>query len=145
MWSGSSTSSAPSRLQHGLDAGVQLGGAEGLHDVVVGPGLQDGDHLRLLVAGRRHDDGYVADRAEHTQHLGPVDVREPQVEHDEVGPAGDRRVEPRHAGGRRRDGVPLVAQGAHEGAAQLWIVLHDEKMGHTTTVVRGFGRPLTGR
>jgi hypothetical protein len=64
--------------QDGADPGVELGGAEGLDDVVVGARVEHRDDLGLVVTGRGDDDRDPADPAEHPQRRGAVDVGHPR-------------------------------------------------------------------
>ena len=83
----------------GADAGFELGHAEGLGDVVVGASVEGGDLAVLGAGGREDDDRDVAPLADPPAHGEPVDVGEPEVEHDDVG-RGERGL-----------GDPLLAVG----------------------------------
>lgn len=74
--------------QHGLDAGHQLAGREGLGDVVVGAGLEAGHLVLLLAAGGEHDERDAAGALLAAQALGELDARhagQHPVEQDQVG------------------------------------------------------------
>ena len=58
---------------------------ERLRDVVVRAELEPDDLVQLVVAGREHDDRHRAARAEPLADLEPVDPRQHDVEHDEIG------------------------------------------------------------
>ena len=62
----------------------KLAGAERLRDVVVCAGVQPPQAVLLVHARRQHDDRDVRLRAQRLAHLRPVELREHQVEHDEV-------------------------------------------------------------
>ncbi len=66
-------------------ASEQLLHAEGLRDVVVGPGVERRDLVGLRLAHREHDHRHVAERADAPDHLGAVEVGQPEVEQHEVG------------------------------------------------------------
>ena len=86
----------------GADAGLELGHAEGLGHVVVGPAVQR-RHLAVLgAAGRQDDDGDLAPLADPLGHGQSVEVGQPEVEDDDV--RGDQ-------GGL---GDPLLAVGRGE-------------------------------
>ena len=92
------SSSVRPAAQHGPDAGVELDGGEGLDDVVVGADLEQPHHRRPVVAGRRDDDRDVADGPQHRQDVGPVDVRQAEVEQHDVRLLLDGRRQRRHPG-----------------------------------------------
>ena len=70
--------------QDGADAGFELGQRAGLHDVVVGPEIEDTDPLGLLGPAGEHDHGQGAVPAQAGEDLVPVDPRQAQVEQDQV-------------------------------------------------------------
>jgi hypothetical protein len=62
--------------QDGSDPRVQLRATERLDQVVIGAGLENGDDLRIAVAGGGDDDGDVVDRPQHDLAArGDVEVR----------------------------------------------------------------------
>ena len=65
---------------HRIDAGLQLGHAERLHDVVVGADAQAGDPVALLGPRGHRDDGHVAAAAQLPADLQAVAVGQAQVE-----------------------------------------------------------------
>ncbi len=72
----------------GVHAGGQLGGGEGLGDIVVGAGHKAGDLVHLLGAGGEHDDADVrVGRADAAADLEAVDVRQHDVQqgHTDIG------------------------------------------------------------
>ncbi len=75
------------------DAAPELTNGEGLRDVVVRPQLE-ADHLvQLVVSGREHDDRHGALGAQPPAHLEPVELREHEVEDDEVDPLRSEPLE----------------------------------------------------
>ncbi len=99
-----SPSLSPSRLhaaQHGVHAGDELGGRERLDDVVVGSEAEADHAVGLLAARRQQDHGHVAVLAQPRHHLQPVEAGQHHVEHDEVGPVLERRLDRRRAVRRR--------------------------------------------
>jgi hypothetical protein len=120
----------PAAAQHRAHPGVELGGGERLDDVVVGPRVQHPDDLLLVVAGGRHDDRHRAHRAQHPQQLAAVQVGQPEVEHDQVGPLGQGGLQAVHRGVRGGDGVAALAQGPHQGGTDRRVVLDQQEMSH---------------
>ena len=101
----------PDPAQHRTDPRLELGGRVRLDDVVVGPRVQRLHQARVVVAGAGDDHRHLAHRPQHRQHLGAVDVGEPEVEDDHVGAGVDGEREPGHPVGRGVDGV-LAARAA---------------------------------
>ena len=117
----------PGRAPEGdAEAGVQLVDAERLGHVVVGAALEGLDLLALLVpAGQDHDRrGRLAPDA--ADHVEPVDVGQPEVEQDDVGPA----ALPAMQRGAAVGGLigPVAARRRARGRAppRLVVVLDDE-------------------
>ena len=116
------------RRSKARSAGEELIERERLHEVVVGAGVEAGDAIAHLVAGRQHQHGrVVAARAEAPAHFEPVGARHQHVEDDRIGRdvldleqrivAVDRGV---HV-------VALVAKRARDGFAHALVVFYDEE------------------
>jgi hypothetical protein len=103
--------------QHGIDAGDELGGGEGLDDVVVGAEAQAVDAVGLVAPGGEEDDRDARTRAlpQQPHDLEPVETGQHEVEHDEVWVPG------RDAG---EGGVP-VAGDARVVVRALEVARHD--------------------
>lgn len=71
--------------EDGPDPGLELSGAERLHDVVVGPELQPQDPVVLRGPGGEHDDGDLGLLADLPGNFESVHPRQHEVEEDEVG------------------------------------------------------------
>jgi len=73
--------------QHRVYPGDQLSRREGLDDVIVGALAQADEAVGLLAAGGQHDHRDPRSRllVQLPHHLDPVDSRQHQVEHDQVG------------------------------------------------------------
>src|SRR3954471_6206326 len=71
--------------QQRAQAGEQLLALERLDEVVVGAGVQALDARLQGVAGGEHQDRHVVTLAQATGHVHPIDLGQPEVEHDEVG------------------------------------------------------------
>ena len=84
--------------QQRADPREQLARAERLRQVVVGPEVQRGDLVGLLVAHRQDDDRHAAPRTDPPAELEPVEHRHVEIEDHEVG----RRARPRGRAPRRR-------------------------------------------
>ena len=66
------------------DPRLQFGHAERLGHVVVGASVQS-SHLAVLQrGGREHDDGHLAPAADAVDDVQPVEVGQPEVEHNYV-------------------------------------------------------------
>ena len=69
----------------GLDAGQELHPAEGLGQVVVGPGVEPPYLVALGGERRQHEDGHVAHVPDPLEDLPPVEVGHADVEDHQVG------------------------------------------------------------
>ena len=63
----------------------QLADAERLVDEIVGAEIERLDLLGFAVARRQHDDRHVRPFAHAPDHVLAVAVRQPEIEHDDVG------------------------------------------------------------
>ena len=115
---------------HRPDARLQLGRRVRLDHVVVGTRIEGADQAGVVVAGTGDDDRHVADRAQHRQHLGAVDVGQAEVEDDQVGSVLDGLVQAVHAGAGGRPGVPALAEGARRRQPGPVVVLDDQRLCH---------------
>ena len=70
------------------DAGQQLRGAKGLHQIIVGAIVQRLHLIVLMVAGGDHHHRQVGPLADGLQDLHAVHIRQPQIQHDQVGAVG---------------------------------------------------------
>ena len=116
--------------QHRPDARDELLGAERLGDVVVRAELEPDERVGLVGARGEHDDRHGRLAPDGAGHVEPVEPRQPEVEHDEVGPAGAQRVERGLAVAGAEHGV---AGGAEIVAAErddLGLVVDDEDRLH---------------
>ena len=101
--------------QNRADAGQQGPGAEGLGDVVVGAQLQSHQLVDLLGTSGQHDDRDVRVPPQAPADLQTVQLRQHEVEHDQV--------RPRFQEARER--LPPVV-GAHDPVAVVFeVVAHD--------------------
>jgi len=55
--------------------------------------LEPDERVRLVGAGRQHHDRHTRRSPHGSRHLESVELRQPEVEHDEIGPARSERVE----------------------------------------------------
>ena len=115
--------------------GEQLGEPEGLGDVVVGPCVEPHDGVDLVGPGREDEHGHAAALLpEPAAHLEAVHLREPEVEHDQVGLAQ----------GALERGLPvrahlhlvaLSAESTGERVGDRGVVLGEQHLGHGAIVV----------
>jgi hypothetical protein len=112
-----------------LDPQAQLLDVEGLGDVIVGAQLQPGDAVAALVPLGEEQDGDVTGAqvsAQAAAHLVAVDVREDDVQEDQVGELLPRSLQRLLAPRSRLD---LVVQGGEVGLQQVGdvgIIFHDQ-------------------
>jgi hypothetical protein len=104
----------------------QLLALEGLDEVVVGPGVEALDARLERVARGEHEDRHVIGRPQPPRDLDAVELRQPEVEDDEVGVEGRRLVQRGLAVAGDAHLVTLQAQGALEHLGDLLVVLDDE-------------------
>ena len=121
--------------QDGADARLELAGLEGLEHVVVGTGVQRLHHAVVVVPRGRHDDRHRRDRAQHAQQLPAVEVRQAEVQDDEVRAVLDGLPQAGQGRARRAHRVAPLAQGADEGGADPLVVLDHQELGHGATVM----------
>ena len=117
--------------QDGLDPGGEYPRAERLGDVVVGPPLEPCHHVALLALGGEHDDRDVAGLGvalEPTADLEPVDHRQHQVEHDQVGRLAANHFERLVAGGHAADAVALLGEVVADEFEKILLVVHHKHM-----------------
>src|SRR5208282_6357786 len=70
--------------EYRADPGFDLAWAERLDDVVIRAGVEHPDDVSLVIAGGDDHDGNGTDGSHHPQRLEPADVRQPEVEQDQV-------------------------------------------------------------
>src|SRR5260221_5562116 len=99
---------------------------ERLGEIVVGTGIQRGDLVRFVGARRQHDDRHRTPAAQIADELDAVEVRQPEVQHDEIGFAGAGLDEPILCGLRLEYLVSLCFQRSAHEAADLLFILHDQ-------------------
>ena len=116
------------------DARVEMVGGERFDDVVVGSVLQQIDDRGVVVARGGDDDRHAADRAQHAQELGAVDVGEAEIENDQVETLieGVLQARPPRCGPRHR--VSSGRQGAQQGTPDPGVVLDEQQRRHARTV-----------
>ncbi len=115
--------------QHGPDPGDDLARAERLGHVVVRPGREPDERVDLLGARRDEDDVDVRRATHRPQHVEAVEVRQTDVEQDEVGGAAVRRERPAQrlgAGARLGHEMALGLEVGAQHGADLGLVVDDE-------------------
>ena len=144
---GRSTSSGPNRSRGtarlvGLRAPhrrprsrEQLLHAERLRDVVVGARVERRDLVGLRFAHRQHDHRHVAERAHPPDHLGAVDVGQPEVEQHQVGRLLGGADHAFLAGADRGDLVAVRLEARAQRAPDLRLVVDDQHQAHASASV----------
>ena len=127
--------------QHGVHARDELGGGEGLDDVVVGPEAEADDAVGLLAAGGQQDHRDVAHLAQSRHHLQAVEARQHHVEHDQVRPVLERRLHRRRAVRRRHGAEAVASQVARDDLRDGRLVVdHEDRLGERhASIVRRVG------
>ena len=114
-------------------ASQQLGQAEGLSDVVIGPGVQTDDEVGVLAAGGEHEDRDGQALGPHlTGHVQAVDVRQPQIQDNDV--SGRDLLEGTFTGAMSQDLIALASKGAGEGLGDGRVVFDEQNSCHIRDV-----------
>ena len=129
--------------QEALNPGHQLGRVERLDQVVVGARPQAADLLLDLAFSGEHDDRDVAGGPflgpDLRRHLVAVELREHDVEEDQVRSLGAPQAEPLRAVGGNDDFVALLLQRVLKQALHVGVIVDDEDLGRHQSP----SRPLT--
>ncbi len=123
--------------QDGVDAGDELGDAEGFRDVVVTADRESADLVLGSIPGSEEQDGNVVAVPPHT--LGDaeaVEVGQHHVEHEQVRAEVLQPLERRVAGVRRLNRETLVPQGHRHELGDRLLVVHHE---HAAAISLAFG------
>ena len=119
--------------QHGADARQQLLHRKGLGNVVIGPGIQTGDFVRLIAAGREHQDGHLLGARLAAPMPGQLQAtfaaRQHPVQHDQVGHARVQRCLGLGAVLGAHGGKTMVAQVDGNQFSDRRFILHDQHLG----------------
>src|SRR5215475_766042 len=123
--------------EQGTDPGQELGQPERLGHVVVGARIEP-DHRVHLVHPRgedQHRDG-LAFRAQTAAYFQPVQLRQPDVEHDQIEPAVHGRIQRARAVRRNVDVVAFAPQCACQWVGDGEVILGKQYAGHDPMVRR---------
>ena len=112
--------------QQGAHPRQELLALERLDQVVVGSRVEPLDPIVRLGAGGEDQDRRVALGAQAAADLDPVELRQPEVEDDEVGHEVLGQLERLHAIAGGAHLVALLAQGAPQDVGDLGVVLDDQ-------------------
>ena len=119
------------------DPGRQLAQAERLGDVVVGAELQPDDLVELGVLGRQHDDRHARLGADDAADLDARQLREHQVQEDEVRSLGPEHGQGLAAVGRGDDPESVGLERVDERLAEGGLVVDDEDRScHAPSMIR---------
>ena len=112
----------------GADAGQQLGGAEGLHQIVVGAVIQGVHLVVLMVPGGHHHHRQVGPFAHGLEHLHAVHIRQTQVQNNQVRAVGGDHGQ-RFFTAAHDDGViPIGVEDHGDEVADALLILHDQNL-----------------
>ena len=134
--------------QQGAHAGQQLGHAEGLGHVVVGPGVQRRHLLRLGLAHREHQHRHRRPLAQRPHHGLAVAIRQPEVEHHQLRPLGGGQRQAGGAVGGLQHGIAVGLQRDAQEAADLRLVVdHQDACQHIAhgVILLPAAHPAAGR
>src|SRR5215467_6925123 len=123
--------------EQGTDPGQELGQPERLGHVVVGARVEP-DHRVHLVRPRGEDQhgDILPFRAQTAAYLQPVQLWQPDVEHDQVEPAGHGRIQRARAVRRNVDFIALAPQCARQWVGDGEVILGKQNAGHDPMVRR---------
>ena len=116
----------PVVAQRDLYPGVQLAHAEGLGHVVIGAVFQRVDLAVLGAVRGQDDDGHLAPGPDALADLKPVEVGQPEVEHDHVRCLDCGLADSLLACFGGADGVAEGLQPDVAYGEQAWVVINDE-------------------
>ena len=134
-------SAAVGPAQDRLDPGDQRARVERLRDVVVGAELEADDRVDVVVPRGEHEDGRVAAPPDLPADLEAVDLRQHQVEDDEVGLVPAVELEARLAVAGGDDRPALLLEVEPEEVDDVPLVVDDQDRLHPA---RGY-RPVRAR
>ncbi len=117
------TVDAPQDRLHACD---QLGGRERLREVVVAAELEPEHAVDLSVTRGEEDHRNLRRLPQALDHLEPVDVGEPDVEHHEAGPVVADRLEPGLTARRLQHPVALAGEIELDEVGDVRFVVDDE-------------------
>jgi hypothetical protein len=126
---GCSSGSVPRRRrapQKRLYAASELADRERLRDVVVGAELEAEHLVELVVASGQHDDRHLALGAQALANLEPVELRQHDVQDDEVDALRRELLQRFHAVPRLQDPITLALQGVGEKLLDGVLVVDEE-------------------
>ena len=125
----------------GLDIRVAREFSSRLSDnTTVGAQVQGPDDLLLVIACRRDDDGHRAHGTQHRQDCEAIDVRQPEVEHDDVRRLVHGFGQPRHPGRLAGHRMAGAGEAAQQCGPDRGVIFDDENAGHGGYATRSMGR-----
>ena len=108
----------------------QLGNSERLDDVVVGAEAEQTDFFVLVAVDREDDDRNVRPGANALQDLGAFQIRQVEVENDQIHRAHGRGLEPGGGVLRLDDGKAVKLEAGAQKAPDLRFVVDDQHLSH---------------
>ena len=110
------------------DAGQQLGGAEGLDQVIIGAVVQSLHLIMLMVPGGNHHHRKIGPLAHGLEDLHAVHIRQPQVQHDQIRTVGGDHGQGLLAGAHN-DGVEIAGLQNHgDEIADALLIFYNEHL-----------------
>ena len=120
--------------KNGTKPGIDLRDSEGLDDVVVRATVQGLDHVGVVVASRDDDDRHLADRPQHRENLQTIDIRQPEVQQDDVRRVVNGGLQSGHPTVARGHGVTQVGQSPRDRGPDAAVVFDQQDGGHVRTL-----------
>jgi len=118
------------------NARLQLGGAERLRDVVIRTGIEERHFLDIRMPSREHDDWRGRPPADVPAHLDAFEIRQPEVEDDQVDSGGRSEIDSCLPRGSLQNVRDHVFQRVSHHTADLGLVVYDQnrRVIHRNTV-----------
>ena len=124
----------PRSSEDRAEAGLEMLRRIRLHDVIIGACVEQSDDLRFVISSCGNNHRHIGDRTDHSERLSSVEIGETKIEHYDVEPARNRRLDARHGGS---NGIHLVAslrKATGQRLPNALIIFDYEDGGHSVTI-----------